>query len=80
MAELKQEVIMDAGELLPLGLGLQPSWRLVGQRVDTDKKPHEVFLKVAADRGAEYLCPDARLTTSTNSPGTISIFSNIIVM
>ncbi|CAO0821463.1 transposase [Desulfarculales bacterium] len=28
------------------------------QRVDTDKQPHEVFLEVAADREAEYLCPE----------------------
>ncbi|CAO0822903.1 hypothetical protein DFAR_3370001 [Desulfarculales bacterium] len=50
MAELKQEAIMDAGELLALGLGSQPPWRLVEQRVDTDKQPHEAFLEVAADR------------------------------
>ena len=49
---------MEAGELLALGLGLQPPWRLVGQRVDTDKQPHEVFLEVTADRGAEYPCPE----------------------
>ncbi|CAO0821901.1 transposase [Desulfarculales bacterium] len=30
----------------------------MGQRVDTDKQPHEVFLEVAADRGAEYPCPE----------------------
>ncbi|CAO0821198.1 hypothetical protein DFAR_2210006 [Desulfarculales bacterium] len=29
MAELKQETIINAGELLVLGLGLQPPWRLV---------------------------------------------------
>ncbi|CAO0821788.1 transposase [Desulfarculales bacterium] len=34
---------MYAGELLALGLGLQPPWRLVGQCVDTNKQPHEVF-------------------------------------
>ncbi|CAO0822766.1 hypothetical protein DFAR_3290014 [Desulfarculales bacterium] len=29
------------------------------QRVDTDKQPHEVFLEVAADWGAEYSpCPE----------------------
>ncbi|CAO0823374.1 hypothetical protein DFAR_3690014 [Desulfarculales bacterium] len=37
MVELKQEATMDAGELLALGLGLQPPWRLAGQYVDTDK-------------------------------------------
>ncbi|CAO0819861.1 hypothetical protein DFAR_1150019 [Desulfarculales bacterium] len=25
--------------------------------MDTDKQPHEIFLEVAADRGAEYPCP-----------------------
>ncbi|CAO0824726.1 transposase [Desulfarculales bacterium] len=58
MAELKQEAIMDAGELLALGLGLQPPWRLVGQRVDTDKQPHEVFLEADADRGTEHPRPE----------------------
>lgn len=29
----------------------------MGQRVETSKTPHEVFLEVAADRGAEYPCP-----------------------
>jgi transposase len=48
---------MEIGELLALGLGLQPPWRLVGQRVDTSKQPHEVYLEVAADRGAEFPCP-----------------------
>ncbi|CAO0823166.1 hypothetical protein DFAR_340049 [Desulfarculales bacterium] len=43
---------MDAGKLLALGLGLQPPWRLVRQRVDTDKQPHEVFLEVAAESTA----------------------------
>ena len=49
---------MDIGELLALGLGLQPPWRLVGQRVDASKQPHEVYLEVAADRGAEFPCPE----------------------
>ncbi|CAO0820549.1 hypothetical protein DFAR_1690004 [Desulfarculales bacterium] len=26
--------------------------------MDTDKQPHEVFLEVAVDRGAEYPCPE----------------------
>ncbi|CAO0821217.1 hypothetical protein DFAR_2210025 [Desulfarculales bacterium] len=37
---------------------MQPPWRLVGQRVDTKKQPHEVLLEVAADRGAECPCPE----------------------
>ncbi|CAO0822368.1 hypothetical protein DFAR_2980015 [Desulfarculales bacterium] len=80
MAELKQEAIMDASGLRVLGLGLQSPGRLVEQRVDTDKQPHEVFFKVAADRGAEYparsVADCARLTISTNSPGFTSIFQH----
>ncbi|CAO0824454.1 hypothetical protein DFAR_650002 [Desulfarculales bacterium] len=65
---------MDAGGLMILGLGLQPPWRLVGQRVDTDKQPHEAFWEVAADQEtgitpARSVAGCARLTTSTNSPG-----------
>ncbi|CAO0821919.1 hypothetical protein DFAR_2730027 [Desulfarculales bacterium] len=29
----------------------------MGQHVDTDKQPHEVFLEAAAGWGAEYPCP-----------------------
>ncbi|CAO0824658.1 hypothetical protein DFAR_800004 [Desulfarculales bacterium] len=49
MAELKQEAIMGAGELLAIGLG--------------GGATAEVFLEVAADRGAEYpfrLCSRSR--------------------
>ncbi|CAO0820899.1 hypothetical protein DFAR_10022 [Desulfarculales bacterium] len=58
MAELEQETIVDTGELLALGLELQSPWRLVGQRVDTDKQPHAVFLEVAADWGAGVPLPE----------------------
>ncbi|CAO0822737.1 hypothetical protein DFAR_3280006 [Desulfarculales bacterium] len=58
MAELKQKAIMNASELLALDLGLQPPWLLVGQCVDTDKQPHEVFLEVTVDRETEYPCPE----------------------
>ncbi|CAO0824189.1 hypothetical protein DFAR_480006 [Desulfarculales bacterium] len=42
----------------PWPLGLQPPWRLMGQRVDTDKQPREAFLEIAADRSAEAPCPE----------------------
>lgn len=48
---------MDASTFLSLGLGLQPPWKLVGQRIDTSKNPHEVFLDISSDRGALYPCP-----------------------
>ncbi|CAO0821946.1 hypothetical protein DFAR_2740011 [Desulfarculales bacterium] len=45
---------MGAGELLAFGLGLQPPWRLVGQRVDTDKQPHAAMLsKIGSQKPAK---------------------------
>ena len=48
---------MDANSVLALGLGVTPPWRLVGQRLDTAKQPHELHLEVAADRGSVFPCP-----------------------
>jgi transposase len=48
---------MDASNLLSLGLGLEPPWKLVDQHVDTSKTPHEVYLEISSDRGALYPCP-----------------------
>ena len=48
---------MDTNSVLTLGLGLTPPWRLVGQRLDTDKQPHELHLEVAAERGSLFPCP-----------------------
>ena len=42
---------MDANMVLALGLGMRPPWRLVGQRLDTGKQPHELHLDVSAERG-----------------------------
>ncbi len=47
---------MHADDVLSLGLGVTPPWKLVGQRLDTDKRPNELHIEVAADRGA--LCPE----------------------
>ncbi len=30
---------MDTNDELALGLGISPPWKLVGQRLDTDKRP-----------------------------------------
>jgi transposase len=49
---------MDANDVLALGLGVSPPWKLVGQRLDTDKRPNELHIEVAADRGARFPCPD----------------------
>lgn len=49
---------MHADDVLSLGLGVTPPWKLVGQRLDTDKRPNELHIEVAADRGARFACPD----------------------
>jgi transposase len=49
---------MEANDVLALGLGIGPPWKLIGQRLDTDKQPGELHLDVAADRGALFRCPD----------------------
>jgi len=49
---------MHADEVLSLGLGVTPPWKLVGQRLDTDKRPKELHIEVAADRGARVPCPN----------------------
>ncbi len=49
---------MHADDVLSLGLGVTSPWKLVGQRLDTDKRPKELHIEVAADRGARFPCPD----------------------
>jgi len=49
---------LDGNEILLLGLGLQAPWKLVDQRLETDKNPHELHLEVKAERGAKYPCPE----------------------
>jgi transposase len=49
---------VDGNEILLLGLGLQAPWKLVDQSLDMGKTPHELHLRVQADRGSEYPCPE----------------------
>lgn len=49
---------MNEREIFSLGLGLEAPWKLTDQRLDRDKNPHELFLKVEAQRGASYPCPE----------------------
>ena len=49
---------MDGTEILLLGIGIQPPWQLVEQRLDTDKTPHELHLEVKAERGSKFPCPE----------------------
>ena len=45
---------MDANDVLALGLGVTPPWKLVGQRLDTTMQPNRL---IATDRGALFPCP-----------------------
>ena len=51
---------MDPKDVFSLGLGLSAPWKLAGQRLDTEKRPHELHLEVVADRGALFPCPDCQ--------------------
>ena len=48
---------MRGDEILLLGIGIQPPWQLVDQHLDTTTQPHELHLRVQAERGARYPCP-----------------------
>ena len=45
---------MDGNQILLLGLGIEAPWKLVDQRLDTDKQPH------AAPDEAEVCLPCLR--------------------
>ncbi len=49
---------MHADDVLSLGVGVTPPWKLVVQRLENDKRPKELHIEVAADRGARFPCPD----------------------
>ena len=48
---------MDANDVLALGLGVTPPWKLVGQRLDTSTQPNHLHIEIAAERGALFPCP-----------------------
>jgi hypothetical protein len=65
---------MEAGDVFALGLGLESPWKLSGQRLDIDKRPHELHLEVIADRGALFPCPDCSVAIDlkdTLEPGQV---------
>ncbi len=45
-------------DIISLGLGLTPPWKLIDQRLDRDREPHELHMELAVDRGALFACPD----------------------
>ena len=48
---------MGGNQILLLGLGIEAPWKLVDQRLDTDKQPHELYLEIKVERGASMPAP-----------------------
>ncbi len=48
---------MSNSEIFTLGLGLSTPWRVIDQRLETTKQPHELHLAVAAEPGVRFPCP-----------------------
>lgn len=57
---------MNGNEVMLLGLGLTPPWKLVDQELDVERKPHELHLHIEADRGAQYPCPECGKLSSAH--------------
>ena len=51
---------MEPRDVFFLGLGLTAPWTLVGQRLDVDKRPHELNLEVGAERGSRFACAECK--------------------
>jgi transposase len=49
--------MMPTNDILTLGLGLSEPWKIVDQYLDTSKTPHELHIRVEAERGSTYPCP-----------------------
>lgn len=45
-------------DILMLGLGLEEPWKINDQWLDTEKSPHELHIRISAERGSSYPCPD----------------------
>ena len=37
---------------------MEEPWKIVEQYLDTDKSPHELHLRISADRGSKFPCPE----------------------
>jgi len=49
---------MEAKDVFTLGLGLSEPWKLFGQRLDIEPRPHELHLEVVSERGALFARPE----------------------
>jgi len=48
---------MYSKDIMTLGLGLEEPWKIVDQWLDTSKSPHELHIRISADRGSRFPCP-----------------------
>ena len=48
---------MFSKDIMTLGLGLEEPWKIVEQWLDTSKSPHELHIRISADRGSRFPCP-----------------------
>lgn len=44
---------MLSDDVLSLGLGLTPPWKLIDQHLDRDRTPNALHIELLADRGGE---------------------------
>ncbi|MCC6465471.1 MAG: ISL3 family transposase [Planctomycetes bacterium] len=49
---------MDANLIFSIGLGLEAPWRILSSNLDINVNPHRLDLRVEAERGALYPCPE----------------------
>lgn len=49
---------MDTNQLFSIGLGLEAPWRIASSDLDINVNPHRLDLRIEAERGALYPCPD----------------------
>lgn len=49
--------MVSDNELFALGLGLKSPWYLEDQRLEMDKQPHELHLRIGVERGSQFPCP-----------------------
>jgi len=45
---------MNGLDVIALGLGTDSPWRIVGQVRDTSVSPHQLKIRIRADRGAKW--------------------------
>ena len=48
---------MYSKDIMTLGLGLEEPWKIVDQWLDTSKSPHDLHIRISADRGSRFPCP-----------------------